>query len=99
MYECTSPSHTTWNVNFALSLFRNAFARRCTVTCGNISEKCFAARRSRSGVEKRKGAIDLARVYGERKPNFFDQYFRARGCLDSVMGREESMISEGGGIV
>ena len=51
MYECTSPNHTTWNVNIALSFFRNAVARRCTVTCGSISEKCFAARRTRSGVE------------------------------------------------
>jgi hypothetical protein len=38
-------------------------------------------------------------VYGARKRNFFDQYFRARGYFGSMMGREESMMPEGGGIV
>ena len=45
------------------------------------------------GYMKGKSAIDLARVYGERKRNFVGQHFWARGYFVSTVGRDETMIS------
>ena len=44
------------------------------------------------GVIKRKSAIHLARVYGERKRNFVGQHFWARGSFVSTVGRDERVI-------
>ena len=46
------------------------------------------------GYMKRKSAIHLARVYGERKRNFVGQHFWARGYFVSTVGRDEAMIRE-----
>jgi putative transposase len=44
------------------------------------------------GYIKRKSAIHLARVYGERKRNFVGQHFWARGYFVSTVGRDGSVI-------
>ena len=44
------------------------------------------------GYIKGKSAIHLARVYGERKRNFFGQSFWARGYFVSTVGRDEGVI-------
>ena len=44
------------------------------------------------GYIKRKSAIHIARVYGERKRNFVGQSFWARGYFVSSVGREEAAI-------
>ena len=44
------------------------------------------------GYIKRKSAIHLARVYGERKRNFVGQHFWARGYFVSTVGRDEGVI-------
>jgi len=41
-----------------------------------------------------KGAIHLARVYGERKRNFVGQHFWARGYFVSTVGRDEAVVRE-----
>jgi len=46
------------------------------------------------GFLKGKGAIHLARVYGERRRNFVGQSFWARGYFVSTVGRDESTIRE-----
>lgn len=46
------------------------------------------------GFIKGKSAIDLARVYGERKRNFVGQHFWARGYFVSTVGRDETVIRE-----
>ena len=46
------------------------------------------------GFIKGKSAIHLARVYGERKPNFVGQHFWARGYFVSTVGRDEGVIRE-----
>jgi putative transposase len=46
------------------------------------------------GYIKRKSAIHLARVYGERKRNFVGQNFSARGYFVSTVGRDEAVIRE-----
>jgi putative transposase len=46
------------------------------------------------GYIKGKSAINLARVYGERKRNFVGQHFWARGFWVSTVGREEAVIRE-----
>jgi len=46
------------------------------------------------GFIKGKSAIHLARVYGERKRNFEDQHFRARGYYVSTVGRDETVIRD-----
>ena len=46
------------------------------------------------GFIKGKSAIDLARVYGERKRNFVGQHFGARGYFVSTVGRDEAGIRE-----
>jgi putative transposase len=46
------------------------------------------------GYIKRKSAIHLARVYGERKRNFIGQHFWARGFFVSTVGRNETVIRE-----
>jgi putative transposase len=46
------------------------------------------------GFIKGKSAIDLARVYGERKRNFVGQHFWARGYFVSTVGRDEEVIRE-----
>ena len=46
------------------------------------------------GFIKGKSAIDLARVYGERKRNFVGQPFWARGYFVSTVGRDEAVIRE-----
>ena len=46
------------------------------------------------GYIKGKSAIHLARVYGERKRNFVNQHFWARGYFVSTVGRDEAMIRE-----
>jgi len=46
------------------------------------------------GYIKGKSAIDLARVYGERKQNFVGQHFWARGYYVSTVGRDEMVIRE-----
>ena len=46
------------------------------------------------GYIKGKSAIDLARVYGERKRNFVGQHFWARGYFVSTVGRDEATIRE-----
>jgi REP element-mobilizing transposase RayT len=43
---------------------------------------------------KRKSAIHLARVYGERKRNFAGQHFWARGYFVSTVGCDEATIRE-----
>jgi REP-associated tyrosine transposase len=42
------------------------------------------------GFIKRKSAIHLARVYGERKRNFVGQHFWARGYFVSTVGSRRS---------
>lgn len=44
------------------------------------------------GFIKGKSAIQLARVYGERKRNFVGQHFWARGYFVSTVGRDEEVI-------
>jgi len=44
------------------------------------------------GYIKGKSAIDLARVYGERKRSFVGQSFWARGYFVSTVGRDEEVI-------
>jgi putative transposase len=44
------------------------------------------------GVHQGEGAIQLARVYGERKRNFVGQHFWARGYLVSTVGRDEAVV-------
>ena len=44
------------------------------------------------GLIKGKGAIHIARTYGERKRNFAGQHFWARGYFVSTVGRDEAMI-------
>ena len=44
------------------------------------------------GFIKRKSAIHLARVYGERKRSFVGQHFWARGYFVSTVGRDEEVI-------
>ena len=46
------------------------------------------------GFIKGKGAIHLARVYGEQKRNFVGQHFWARGYFVSTVGRDERIIRE-----
>ena len=46
------------------------------------------------GFIKGKSAIHLARVYGERKRNFVEQHFWARGYFVSTVGRDEAVIRE-----
>jgi putative transposase len=46
------------------------------------------------GYMKGKGAIHLARVYGERKRNFVGQHFWARGFFVSTVGRDKAVIRE-----
>ena len=46
------------------------------------------------GYIKGKSAIHLARVYGERKRNFVDQHFWARGYFVSTVGRDEAQIRD-----
>ncbi len=46
------------------------------------------------GFIKRKSAIHLARVYGERKRNFAGQHFWARGYYVSTVGRDERVIRD-----
>jgi putative transposase len=46
------------------------------------------------GYIKGKGAIHLARVYGERKRNFVGQHFWARGFWVSTVGRDEKVIRD-----
>ena len=46
------------------------------------------------GYIKGKTAIDIARVYGERKRNFVGQHFWARGYIVSTVGRDEELIRE-----
>ena len=46
------------------------------------------------GYIKGKSAINLARVYGERKRNFVGQHFWARGFWVSTVGRDERVIRE-----
>jgi putative transposase len=46
------------------------------------------------GFIKGKGAIHMARVYGERKKNFVGQHFWARGFLVSTVGRDEDEVRE-----
>ena len=41
---------------------------------------------------KKKSAIHLARVYGERKRNFVGQHFSARGYFVNTVGRDEEAI-------
>jgi putative transposase len=40
------------------------------------------------GYIKGKSAIDIARVYGERKRNFVGQHFWARGYIVSTVGKD-----------
>ena len=44
------------------------------------------------GYIKGKSAIQLARVYGERKRNYVGQHFWARGYFVSTVGRDEVVI-------
>ena len=44
------------------------------------------------GFIKGKGAIHLARVYGEHRRNFVGQSFWARGYFVSTVGRDEEVI-------
>ncbi len=46
------------------------------------------------GFIKRKSAIHLARVYGEKRRNFVGQHFWARGYFVSTVGRDQEMIRE-----
>ena len=46
------------------------------------------------GYIKGKSAIQMARVYGERKRNFTGQHFWARGYFVSTVGRNEEAIRE-----
>ena len=46
------------------------------------------------GFIEGKSAINLARVYGERKRNFVGQHFWARGYFVSTVGRDEGTIRE-----
>ena len=46
------------------------------------------------GYIKGKGAIHIARTYGERKRNFVGQHFWARGYFVSTVGRDEAMIRD-----
>lgn len=46
------------------------------------------------GFIKGKSAIQLARVYWERRRNFVGQHFRARGYFVSTVGRDEELIRE-----
>jgi len=46
------------------------------------------------GFIKGKSAIHLARVYGERKRNFVEQHFWARGYFVSTVGRDEAVVGE-----
>ena len=46
------------------------------------------------GYMNGKSAIHLARVYRERKRNFVDHHFWARGYFASPVGRDEAMIRE-----
>jgi REP-associated tyrosine transposase len=46
------------------------------------------------GYLKGKSAIEVARVYGERKRNFVGQHFWARGYLVSTVGRDEEVVRE-----
>jgi putative transposase len=46
------------------------------------------------GYIKGKSAMQLARVYGERKRNFVGQHFWARGYFVSTVGRDEATIRE-----
>jgi len=46
------------------------------------------------GYIKRKSAIHLARVYGERKRSFVGQHFWARGFFVSTVGRDETLVRE-----
>jgi putative transposase len=43
---------------------------------------------------KGKGAIHLARVYGDRRRDFAGQHFSARGYFVSTVGRDEAAIPE-----
>jgi len=44
------------------------------------------------GFIKGKSAIHMARVYGERKRNFFGRHFWARGFFVNTVGRDEEAI-------
>lgn len=44
------------------------------------------------GYLKGKSAIQMARVYGERKRNYGGQHFWARGYFVSTVGRDEELI-------
>jgi putative transposase len=46
------------------------------------------------GYIKSKGAIHVARVYGERKRNFVGQHLWARGFYVSTVGRDEATIRD-----
>ena len=46
------------------------------------------------GYIKGKSAIQLARVYGERKRNFVGQHFWARGFFVSTVGQDEEAVRE-----
>ena len=46
------------------------------------------------GFIKGKSAIQIARVYSERKRNYVGQHFWARGYFVSTVGRDEEVIRE-----
>ena len=46
------------------------------------------------GYIKGKGAIHIARTFGERKRNFVGQHFWACGYFVSTVGRDEGVIRE-----
>jgi len=46
------------------------------------------------GFIKGKGAIHVARVYGENRRNFVGQHFWARGYFVSTVGRDEEVIRQ-----
>jgi len=57
--------------------------------CGDVEDTRF---RRFSAFIKGKGAIHMARVYGERKRNFVGQDFWARGFFVNTVGRDEQAI-------
>jgi putative transposase len=46
------------------------------------------------GYLKGKSAIHVARTHGERKRNFVEQHFWARGYFVSTVGRDEAIVRE-----
>jgi putative transposase len=58
---------------------------------------CFRSRRNMRvsqvvGLIKGKSAIQMARIYGDRKRNFVGQHFWARGFFVNAVGRDEEAI-------